>query len=67
MYNHLYSLVLIGFHKNYSKNFFSRESAMETMYDLMTKYHLKLKKIYDDKHDKTYICTNGAEFHINRW
>ena len=61
-----YSLVLIGTGKTVSKTFSSRDAANQAMYRLMGKRRLTLKKVYNDNHDKTYICNEGAEFHINR-
>lgn len=63
---HRYTLVLLGVGKTISKVFYSRTAANEAMYELIGKYNLSLRKVYNDKHDKTYLCTNGAEFHINR-
>lgn len=63
---HSYSLVLLGAGKVVSKTFNSRHAANQAMYRLMGKHNLTLKKVYDDNHDKTYICNEGAEFHINR-
>ena len=64
---HLYTLVLLGAKKKVSKLFKSRYAANNVMYKLMGKLGLSIEKVYDDKHDKTYICNNGAEFHINRF
>lgn len=61
-----YSLVLIGAEKNVDKTFTTRNAANQEMYSLIQRYGLKVVKTYNDKHDKTYICSNGAEFHINR-
>ena len=61
-----YTFVLINSGKTVSKIFTSRQAANNEMYDLIGKRNLHLKKVYDDKHDKTYICREGAEFHINR-
>ena len=64
---HRYSFVLesnSGILK--SKDFSSRNAANREMYKDMGKYGLSLRKVWDDKHDKTYICDNGYEFHINR-
>lgn len=63
---HQYTLVLLSTRKTISKIFNSREAANAAMYKLIGKYRLSLRKIYDDNHDKTYICNNGVEFHINR-
>ena len=64
--NHRYSLVLIGAGKTVSKMFNSRHDANQAMYKLMGKHKLSLEEVHNDNHDKTYICSNGAEFHINR-
>ena len=49
-----------------SLTFTNRNAAMEEMYKDMQKYGLTLNKVWDDNHDKTYICNDGYEFHINR-
>jgi len=49
-----------------SESFSSRSDANQKMYNLLGKYSLKINKIYDDKHDKTYFCQDGSVFHINR-
>ena len=36
------------------------------MYKIMAKYHLTLQKVFDDNHDKTYVCDNGVRFYIQR-
>ena len=64
---HYYTLVLSGAKKKVSKLFKSRDAANNCMYELIGKLGLSIEKVYDDKHDKTYICNNGAEFHINRF
>ena len=64
---HYYTLVLLGAKKNVSRLFKFRDAAITVMYELMGKLGLSIEKVYDDKHDKTYICNNGAEFHINRF
>lgn len=48
------------------KQYFSRKAATSYMYDYMSKHRLAMTKVWDDNHDKTYFCTNGYEFHINR-
>ena len=67
LYNgHQYTMVLIGAGKVVSKTFSTREAANQAMYKLMGKHGLSLEEVYNDRHDKTYICNKGAEFHINR-
>lgn len=46
--------------------FSSRQAANEYMYDLCSKFGLHIVKIWDDNHDKTYICDNGVTFYIQR-
>lgn len=62
---HTYCLAATGL-KMRDRKFFSRESAKEEMYAVMSKKGLQLLEVYDDKHYKTYVCTNGVRFHINR-
>lgn len=62
---HWYSLAATGI-KFKDKEFISRQAAEEAMYKFIDKNHLKINKIYDDKHFKTYICENGIRFYINR-
>lgn len=49
-----------------TKYFNSRQAANEAMYSFVGKHHLQLEEVYDDKHCKTYIFTNGTRIHINR-
>ena len=63
---HKYSLASIGLKKNVSKIFGSRQAANSYMYNICAKYHLHIKDIWDDKHDKTYVCENGVKFFIQR-
>lgn len=63
--NHYYSLAATGV-KFKGRTFSSRALAEKCMYKFFTKKGLKVDHIYDDKHYKTYICTNGARFYINR-
>jgi len=62
---HTYCLAATGL-KMRSVRKSSRESAKEKMYAVMSKNGLRLLEVYDDKHCKTYICTNGVRFYINR-
>lgn len=62
---HHYSFAVSGL-KIKSKTFSSRQSANEYMYKLLSKYKLHIRKVYDDKHYKTYICDNDVRFYIHR-
>ena len=62
---HIYSLAATGI-KFRDKEFYSRQAAEREMYDFMKKHGLRVEKIYDDKHYKTYICQNNIRFYINR-
>lgn len=64
-WEHVYSFAATGM-KLKSKYFVSRELAKQEMYKVMAKNHLAIRKVYDDKHFKTYICNNGVRFYINR-
>lgn len=67
MPSHLYSLVMVKNGRScYSKDFGSRQNAERKMYSIMGKEGISTKKVWDDKHFKTYFCTDGTEFHINR-
>lgn len=63
---HAYSFATVGLKKHYDKMFSSRQAANEYMYDLCSKFGLHIVKIWDDHHDKTYICDNGVTFYIQR-
>lgn len=62
---HTYCLAATGLRMR-TQNFNSRESAKEKMYAVMSKNGLQLLEVYDDKHFKTYVCTDGVRFYINR-
>ena len=62
---HTYTLAAEGL-KLRDMNFMSRQAANNEMYKIIGKYGLQLKKVWDDKHFKTYIFTNGVRIHINR-
>lgn len=63
---HLYSLNATGI-KFKQRLFQTREEALRFMYDICDKKHLSISKIYDDTHDKTYICDNDVRFYIQRY
>lgn len=60
-----YTLAVEGI-KMRSFDFASRQAANNKMYEIVGHYGLHLKKVYDDKHFKTYIFDNGVRIHINR-
>ncbi len=62
---HTYTLAAEGM-KIKERHFASRQAANNEMYALIGRYGLQLSKVYDDKHFKTYIFTNGVRIHINR-
>ena len=62
---HTYTLAIEGL-KIRSKRFSSRQAANAEMYKIVSKNGLQLTKVYDDKHYKTYIFSNGTRIHINR-
>lgn len=64
--NNNYSLVCTGLGKTISKEFGTRDRANALMYKLIGKNNLTMIEIYDDHHDKTYKCTKGVTFFINR-
>lgn len=62
---HKYTLDATGM-KIKTEIFYSRANAEEQMYKIINKKGLKLVEIYNDKHYKTYICSNGVRFYIHR-
>ena len=68
MYNsleHRYSFAASGL-KMKDKIYCSRQEANEEMYRIIKKYNLRVLKVYEDNHDKTYVCDNGVVFYIHR-
>ena len=65
-FSHQYTLASTGLKREVDKIYYSRGEATNKMYNLCSKYGLHIVKIYDDKHDKTYICNNGVRFYIHR-
>ena len=63
---HSYSCAVIGLSKRHNKMFPTREAANAYMYKLCKKYGLVIDEVWDDKHDKTYHCTHGVTFYIQR-
>ena len=48
------------------KIYCSRQEANEEMYKIIKKYNLRVLKVYEDNHDKTYVCDNDVVFYIHR-
>lgn len=63
---HRYSLAATGI-KFRSDEFDTRDGAVDTMHRFMDKHNLQIAEIWDDKHYKTYICTDRTiRFYVNR-
>lgn len=62
---HRYSFAATGI-KVKEKTFSSRYEAEHYMYDLVEKYGLKQKSVWEDSHDKTYNFYNNISFYIQR-
>ena len=65
-FGHRYTLASTGLERNIDKIYCSRNEATSKMYSLCNKYGLRVVEVYDDKHEKTYICNNGVRFYIHR-
>lgn len=63
---HNYSFAVIGLGKQRSRVFPTREAANEHMRNLCAKHGLVVEEVWNDNHDKTYICSNGVTFYIQR-
>jgi hypothetical protein len=61
-----YTFACTGLKGVKERTFASRDSANKYMYSLLAKYGLKVVKVYNDKHHKTYICNNDITFYIQR-
>jgi len=67
--------VLIGKHR-YSlassdqsfgeQDFLTRSDAKREMNRALKERGISVVEVYDDKHDKTYCCSDGTKFFINR-
>ena len=62
---HQYSFASTGI-KTRSKVFPTREAANKYMYKLCNKNGLQILETWNDHHDKTYCCSNGIKFYIQR-
>lgn len=63
---HNYSFAVVGLGKQRAKVFPTRESANEHMRNMCAKYGLTIEEVWNDNHDKTYICNKGVTFYIQR-
>ena len=63
---HQYSLAVVNAPFKVDRVYGSRQMAKDEMYRICDRYNLRIVKVYDDKHDKSYFTDEGAEFHINR-
>lgn len=62
---HRYSLAATGI-KFHTREFISRQVAEKNMYSFLNKHGIRVEKIYDDRHFKTYCCNDNIRFYINR-
>lgn len=65
---HYYTFAVLGLghDRKFDRTFNTREAANDYMHKLMHKYGIKLIEVWDDKHFKTYKCSNNVRFFINR-
>lgn len=63
--SHFYTLSATGLNFR-TRRYNNREEAAQEMYNVMSKKSLDLQEVYDDRHNKTYVCSNGVRFYINR-
>jgi hypothetical protein len=63
---HNYSFAVIGLGKQRHRVFPTREAANEHMHNLCAKHGLTIEEVWNDNHDKTYICNKGVTFYIQR-
>lgn len=66
---HRYTFTVLGLGKNrkFDRTFSTRQAANSYMYDIMREYGLKLVEVWDDKHCKTYRCSDDVSIFINRF
>lgn len=62
---HSYTLVAEG--RKFDKTFLTRSEAVKHMYSIINSLNLKIEKVWEDRHDVTYICNDNTRFHINRY
>lgn len=67
MQGHSYTLSAIGTKRKLSRVFKSREQANAYMYDYCGRKGYRITRVWDDKHNKTYICDgDNVRFFICR-
>lgn len=66
---HYYTFSVLGLGKSrkFDRVFSTRQAANNYMHEIMHKYDLKLVEVWDDKHYKTYKCSNNVSIFINRF
>lgn len=64
--NHYYTLFWEHGRKKVDATYSSRQVAEQEMFKIINRYHLSIKKQYDDLHFKTYILNDDSRMHINR-
>ena len=62
---HSYTLAATGIDIP-SRVYSTRQEATEAMHHILDKKSLSRRKVYDDKHAKTYIADADIRFYINR-
>ena len=63
---HYYTFACTGLKGVASRDFSSRQSANEYMYKQCEKHGLKVKDVWKDHHDVTFVCNNNVKFYIQR-
>lgn len=66
VYDYKYCLASTGYGRDKEYVFGSRDKALKKMYQLIDKKGLRVTKIHEDNHDKTYYCDRGVSFYIGR-
>ena len=61
-----YTVSVVGLSGRHNKVFNNRNDANAYMYKLCGKFNLVINEIWNDKHEKTYHCSNGVTFYIHR-
>lgn len=61
-----YTFACYGLKRVRPREFPSRAAAEEHMHEICAKNGLRIEKVWDDHHDKTYCCANGVKFYISR-